>query len=245
MIAHKLGLEPLVDVYRLNYFPVVYRRDQQTFTGWATFYLFHTSEKKIRFTGPDGKTTTSIEIQPTNGPAYKIAWKILLDRYKVQYDDDTSLDDLLTDFWTAFLASPNDGFDETQYGHSPWFERCCSDERTVKDLKRSGEWDDLWLKMVPEKIAFFPAPLAPAAPAISPANPQGLPTDRPTTGTNAPVDWQTQVQVTHFDFDTVGLRLLTPADYSNTPLPPALVDPLVESFKDLQNELKIMVLLKV
>jgi hypothetical protein len=233
VIAHKLGLEPLVDVYRLDYFPVVYRRDQQTFTGWATFYLFHTSEKKIRFTGPDGKTTTSIEIQPTNGPAYKIAWKILLDRYKVQYDDDTSLDDLLTDFWTAFLASPNDGFDETQYGHSPWFEKCCSDERTVKDLKRSGEWDDLWLKMVPEKIAFFPAPLALI----------GRPSDQ-----TALVDLQTQVQVTHFDFDTTGLRLLTAPFYPDEQLNPApekLIDPLGKQIPDYVNELKIMVLLKV
>ncbi len=238
VIDHKLALEPLVDLYRLDYFPVVYRRDEQTFSGWATFYLFHTSEKKIRFIGgSDGKTSLSIEIQPTNGPAYKIAWKTLLDRYKVAYDDDKSLSDLVTDFWSAFLADPNTGFDEDQYGHSPWFERCCCDNRTVRDLKRSGEWDDIWFKMVPERISSFPP--MPQAATISPAGtPQGLPVDRVL---GAP----TLVQVTHFDFDTLGLRMLTPADYSNIPTGPDPLLPLGKAFPDLANELKVMVLLKV
>src|SRR6476661_8651276 len=30
VLQHKLGLPPLVDLYRLRYFPVIYRRNQQT-----------------------------------------------------------------------------------------------------------------------------------------------------------------------------------------------------------------------
>jgi hypothetical protein len=231
VIAHNLGLPPLTDVYRLNYFPVVYRRNQQTFTGWATFYLYHeVSESSIRFTAPDNRTT-SVEIEP-NGPAHRIRWKSLLDRYGVKYDDpDLPLDDLLTDFWDAFLAAPNVGFEPSQYGHSPWFEKCCDDERKVKDM--SKEFDHLYLKMVPEKIAYFPAPSAVFA------------TPAETKGGAAAIDLRTQVRVTHYDFDTLGLRLLTPADYAQIPAPPALVAPLVETFQDLANELKVMVLLKV
>src|SRR3984893_18931260 len=161
VIEHKLGLEPLVDVYRLQYFPVVYRRDQQTFLGWANFYLFQKLEQSIRYTSPDNQTT-SVRIQPAQGQAYRILWKSLLDRYHVKYDKQTSVGDLLTDFWNALLG--NQGFDEIQYGHSPFLEKCCDDNRTVNDLDQSGDWDDIYLKMMPEKIAFFPAPLATLAP---------------------------------------------------------------------------------
>jgi hypothetical protein len=248
-IEHKLGLEPLVDVYRLDYFPVIYRRNQQTFTGWANFYLYNEGESsRMRFTAPDNRTT-SIEIQPSNSKPHRIPWTTLLDRYNVKYDDDNlPLEDLVTDFWDAFLAKPNDGFDPDQYGESLWFQKCCDDARKVGDVKK--EFDHLFLKMVPEKIAFFPAPVAQAATLNpAPANPAtpATPTvavDRVIAGTG-PVDLPTQVQVTHFDFDTLGLRLLTPADYSHIPPPPLLVDLLAESFKDLANELKVMVLLKV
>lgn len=196
VIKHDLEACPLVDVYQLEAFEVVCSEDDEKHTASVNFYLYHTSEKRVRFT-PSGATTgSSVEIEPTDGPPYRMAFKDLLALYKVEYTETTSLGDLETEFWKAFFAAPNDKFDDDQYCHSPWFDRCCGEKRTVKDLNQKGDWDDLWFKMMPRKTINYSG----AAPASAP----------------------TQIQVVHFDFNTLGMTLL-----------PGL------------KELKVMVLLKV
>ena len=49
------------------------------------------------------------------------------------------------------FADPNDNFDPDEYCHSPWYERCCREERSVGSLKEKGDWDELWFKMMPVK----------------------------------------------------------------------------------------------
>jgi hypothetical protein len=85
----------------------------------------------------------------------------LLTLFDVKYTDSTSLDDLESDFWDKFLA---DEFDDEDYCISPWFMRCCGERRTVGQLKATGEWDNLLLKVQPEKsinmlVEPFPANL--------------------------------------------------------------------------------------
>jgi len=198
VIKHGLEACPLVDVYQLEAFEVVCSEDGEKHKEPVNFYLYHSSEKKIRFT-PSGTTTPdSVEIEPTDGTAYRIPFKDLLALYKVEYTETTSLGDLETEFWKALFTAPNDQFDDDQYCHSPWFDRCCGEQRTVEDLKRRGDWDDLWFKMTPRKTINYSG----TAPTLAPTN----------------------IQVVHFDFDTLGIKLL-----------PGLKE----------KELKVMVLLKV
>lgn len=228
VIEHKLGLAPLVDLYRLDYFPVVYREDDQTYPSWATFYLRHTSERSIRYTDSAGKST-SIEIQPTEGPAGKLALADLLTRYKVEIDDDLSLDEVETRFWEAFLASPNDGFDDRQYGHSPWFERCCKEKKLVRDLKRQGDWDDLWLQMRPLNWRWLNPELLPVTPGQD-VRPDGS---------------SALVQVRQLDFDTLSLTLKSRVRYPREQVEPrAPLPSLSEVAPNFAEELKVMVLLK-
>ena len=79
----------------------------------------------------------------------------MLARYNVEYNDGSSVGEIETEFWDALFAAPNDTFDDNQYTHSPWFDRCCREERTVKSLKQKGDWDDLWIKVVPRKTINF------------------------------------------------------------------------------------------
>jgi hypothetical protein len=239
-IEHKLGLAPLVDLYRLEYFPVIYREDDETHLSWATFYLRHSSEPRIRFSppGPAAKAV-SVELEGPSNPAFKVKLADLLERYRVEYDDDDSLDGLETAFWEAFLASPNEGFIDDQYGHSPWFERCCKQRMTVRQLKDAREWEHLWLQMMPVKQALF---------LPSSGNAFGPP------GTNETIPGPVVVDVFHTDFDTTAFKLRDTPDvtYSEervwrdrlkldgSPLPP-----IAEAFPDSANELKVMVLLKV
>jgi hypothetical protein len=217
VLEHGLEACPLVDVYQLDYFAVVCSEDEQKEKMFVNFYLYHTSEKKIRFTPPAAAPVETIEIEPLGSTPYRFAFSDMLARYKVKYTDTSTLDELETEFWKAFFSAPNDEFDDDQYCHSPWFDRCCGDRRTVADLKKAGNWDDIWFKMKPRKTDNYSIEVA--------VNPTAAPT---------------QIQVVHFDFNTLGLELLSdpvlPAE--SEAFPKAFRDPIVE-----KHELKVMVLL--
>lgn len=218
VIKHDLDAPPLVDVYQLDYFKVVCSADEEKHKAWVNFYLYHTSEKKIRYAKAP---TETIEIEPKDGPPYRIPFNELLSLYKVKYTDTTSLDDLVNEFWKALFADPNDEFDETQYCRSPWFDKCCCDQRTVADLKSRGDWDDLWFQMRPRKTINYPVPASNDVPDPTPA--------------------PTQIKVVHFDFETLGIKLLL------APVYPAeqIATPANGPEKINEQELKVMVLLKV
>jgi hypothetical protein len=231
VIEHQLGAYPLVDVYQLDYFRVISSEDEHIYETFTTFYLYHSSESKIRFRPEElnNAPLVSVEIDPEDGHSYRIPFERMLELYEVQYDDNSSLDDVETDFWKAFMGAPNDSFDDDQYCHSPWFDRCCREMRTIQYLKQRKEWDDMWFQVRPRKTINFRLPaqndgrLMPWAP--------------------------NNISVVHFDLNTVGLTLLQPTDLpANQITPPPLVRgfenyPTPEAIKD--DHQKVLVLLKV
>lgn len=193
VIEHKLSACPLVDLYTLEAFQVVCSEDEQKNQESVFFYLYHSSERRIRFTqqGAPASPGPGVEIEPTGGTPFRIRFSDLLHLYKVQYSDSSTLDDLETEFWQAFFADPNDQFDDDQYCHSPWFDRCCGDRRSVGDLKSRGDWDELWFKMKPRKTVNHTVNLLNAQ-------------QTPPTPLNC--------EVVHFDFDRIGITFTAPPD---------------------------------
>ncbi|MBW4710447.1 hypothetical protein KX928_21870 [Roseobacter sp. YSTF-M11] len=151
LIDHQLKLCPLVDLYELKSFEVICAHDDDKHREEVRFFLYHTSEKKLRH------DDVTVEIEATGETPFRIPLAELLDYLDVEYTDDSSLGDLETELWTAMFAAPNDSFDPADYCHSPWYERCCREERTVGSLKAKGDWDELWLKMRPCKTVNPPA----------------------------------------------------------------------------------------
>lgn len=231
VVEHGLKACPLVDIYQLSYFEVVASEDDDRYKTWVNFYLYHSSEKRIRFRPEEeGARAESIEIEPSDGHPYRIRFSDMLEQYHVEYTDDSSLGDLETEFWQAFFADPNDSFDDDQYTHSPWFDRCCREQVSVRTLKQKGDWDDMWFKMIPRKTVNYP---------YDPDT--GLP-PAPRDGDDSGVEPRpepTQVQVVHFDFDTLGLNLLRPPVHQPEVLAGLGTD------RNIANELKVMLLLKV
>lgn len=226
VIQHDLNVFPLVDMYRLDYFPVVRSEDEQKSFMWVNFYIYNGTESKVRLTAG----APAVEIQPTKEPYFRIPFSEMLYRYGVEFDEDSTLDNLVGEFWEAFFKKPNDGFDEDQYGHSPWFDRCCGDRRTVAALKKAGNWDDLWFKMLPCKTINYPWPLVSGGDRV-PSQPLPVPALLPSA---AP----TNIQVCHYDFNTLGLKLLAEPERQ---VPPS-VSPDFPEFP-AKPELKVMVLL--
>jgi hypothetical protein len=234
IVEHGLHEMPLVDVYQLDYFQVLCSEDDERYEAWVTFYLYQSGEKKLRFKREDG-TNIAIEIEPTDSHVYRIPFAEMLHRYNISYTDSSSLEDLETEFWQAFLAAPNDSFDDEQYCHSPWFDRCCRENATVGSIKRKNEWDDMWFQMRPRKTVNYPF----TAPAGAPGTPDGTPMPAPT-----------QIMVAQYDFDTLGITLLVDPVY---PVEAIDIDTTVTpnrtklkvSGRDVTEELKVMLLLKV
>lgn len=246
VIKHDLHLCPLVDVYQLDYFQVVCSEDNQTYGAWTTFYLHHASEKRLRLEKKDG-TVAFLEIEPTDGPVFRVRLGDLLERYKVKYTDDTSLSDVENDFWEAFFKAPNDEFDDNQYCHSPWFQKCCRDEKSVRHAKQSGDWDDLWVQFRPRKTINYPFSAGPDR-----ANPNAdgvIPPPVPNPWEARPTPAPTQIQVTQYDPDTIGIELLGKPVVQQEPLStdPKInpVGVITDTIPDYLTELKLMVLLKV
>ena len=219
VIEHNLHAFPIVDVYQLDYFQVACSEDDIRYRTWATFYLYHTSEKRIRFREETSDTLVTVEIEPSDSHFSRTRFSEMLDLYQVEYTDSSSLGNLETEFWDAFFGGLNDQFDDAQVCHSPWFDRCCGEGRTVGSLKASGDWDDIWFQIRPQKTINH----SPADVTDDPDNPN-------------PVIAPPNIQVTHRDFNTLGIKLLDNPGYPDDP----------ENYVGIEARvLNVMLLLKV
>jgi len=220
IVEHNLAACPLVDLYQLDYFRVVCARGEgsaQQKASFVNFYLYHSSETSL--SDPSSAPGPDIEIEPTdvNHHAFTIDFERLLELYEVPYTAKSNLRELETEFWKKFF-DVNDRFARSQYCHSPWFEDCCGQKRTVGALQDGGDWNDIQFQLRPRKFAHFPK-----TPEDSPVLNHGTATKLATV--------QADIEVVHFNLNTLGLRLLGMGDYPDG--------------VGKANELKVMLLLKV
>lgn len=235
IITHGFKTCPLVDVYQLDYFLAICAQGEipaEEEAEWVNFYLYHATERRIRIPGAEpGKPAATVDIEPSDTQPSRLKFSDLLSLYQVSYTDTTDLQELEASFWAAFFASPSDEFDADQYCHSPWFEKCCGEKRSVKELKDRGDWDRIYFKWMPRKTINF-------APTIAACTNSYFPNQI----TPAP----TQVQVEQYDFDTIGVKLVDTPVYPDDQVKPDVTKAkgLPTLPADFQKELKVMVLLK-
>ncbi len=274
-IEHGFNACPLVDAYQLDYFPVLCGDDKEP--SWTNFYAFHSgSEVKLRYTADDKRGT--LEIQPRRGPVWQVPLQEMLQRLHVEYDDNWALSDGLNELWQAldpdgefdacqYCHSP--WFekccraemcvrDVKKKGH---WDDLCVQWRARKTINYPGI-DTRLLETAPS-----PAPGTPPRPTVfgtldaESAAEAGV--VAPFTGfverrafrpspnrgdDECPTPAPTQIQVDHFDFNTLGVTLLKPpvhpAHYFQADALPPGLPPLDEQVDDVANELKLMLLLK-
>jgi hypothetical protein len=238
LVHHGLKAYPVTDIYQLDYFQAVCaksERSEDQMVEWLLFYLYHSEERRLRI--PPSQVSIDIETDPK----FRVPFMTLVDQFKEQklldYTDDTTLDELEVAFWHAmFRSPPNDSFDPDTYCHSPWFEKCCGEKRSVGDLRKRGDLPQIYLKVKPQKTdnAF-------------------------TKDGNNPVQFgtlqePTNVLVSQLDPDTVALRLLAPPIYNpamfipptqSTGVPAQSLPPTLVLSQTAKNFLPVMVLLKV
>ena len=194
IIAHGLKDFPVTDVYQLQEFEVVCSEDDVKEKHKVLFYLYHSSERSIRFKD-DANAVTSVVIEGNGEAVHKIPLTKMLEIYKVPYDDDSSLGDLETEFWDTFYKDPNDRFDDDKDCHSPWFDRCCGEKRTVGELKKRGDWDEIWFQTRPAKTVNAVA-------------------------TPVSAELSSHTRVDQYDFDKLGITYQPPVNNTGTNLSP-------------------------
>ena len=58
----------------------------------------------------------------------------------LEYTDDSSIADVIDDFWTQFMNDPND---EIEHCQTNWIDDCCEKNRTVDELKKQTRSQEL------------------------------------------------------------------------------------------------------
>ena len=218
-VTHGLGAFPLVDAYQLDYFEVVCADGDDKENKFVNFYLYHSTETELKPALTPTTTKKKIIIEASDGSEYvfKIPFAEMLKWFEIPIASDSqSIGDLVAEFWQQLFKKPNDKFDVDQYCNSPWFEKCCGDNRSVGLLKQRDDWDELWFQMRARKTIGFPQPSPP---------------------TSEKIVFPNNIEVVHLDFNNIGIRLLDPPVY---PASLGGTDPKINL-----EELKVMLLLKV
>lgn len=179
IIEHNLKTFPLVDVYILDRFPIVYTEDSDERVAGEAYFFLYNREAEQRLRASAGGASVEIEKSGNGDAQFGIAWSELLALYGIRPDPRWSLANLENEFWSALFKDPNDRFDDDDHFHSPWFSRCCGEGRKISQVVSSGDWDDIYLKVVARKtVNIFSSP------------PDSAPDD---------------IEVVHYNFDKLGL----------------------------------------
>jgi hypothetical protein len=140
-LVHELGRFPIVDVYRLD--PVVGpdARDHEFDRCKVLFFGGHNDADRY-----------DLRVRAYGERALRgIRFERWLEELGVEYEDDDTISDVVSDMWNAFMKDPND---EIPDGHcqTSWVEKCCQRNRTVAELRQSDEWDDLYIALKPVRF---------------------------------------------------------------------------------------------
>jgi hypothetical protein len=230
-VTHDLGAFPLVDAYQLDYFNVVCADGEDKENKFVNFYLYHSTETELRSAVQGDKQKLFIEKSDGSEFVFKIKFEEMLKWFEIPYSNNSqSISDLVAEFWQQLFKKPNDKFDVDQYCNSPWFEKCCGDNRSIGILKQRDDWDELWFQMRARKTINF-------HPLLNGQNNVSTPIP--------PVEWPAiypnNIEVVQLDFNNIGVRLIGRPFYA-----PTLITadaPNNNNFN--RDELKVMLLLKV
>jgi hypothetical protein len=136
LLPHKLGRFPLVDVYELL---------RVTTKGDTKFAAC----KILFFSGHADTDDLGLRVQVYRDRVLRgIPFEHMAAEVGLQYTDDSSIADVVDDFWNQFMLDPNDEIEHCQTG---WIDDCCEKNRTVGELKKAGDWDDLFIGLNPRK----------------------------------------------------------------------------------------------
>jgi hypothetical protein len=200
-LQHDMNRFPLADLYELD--PVTTNED---YAGCRLlFYYGHEDEEELGLAVRIGRERKRLGLP----------FEEVLRELGVRYDDDASISDVLNEMWDALRKDPND---EIKHCTTTWVEGCCREDRSIAELRRAQQWDDLYLAIRPRKCAFtcgtteFRRPEAEVveAPREKEARASAGRATKPKPGAPPQLPGRSVrrlIEVTHVDYDTLHLRM--------------------------------------
>ena len=163
MIQHNLGRYPVVNLFELSQLEGGEDPGSTTvvndFDGnpvkFLVYYAGHRDPAAVNL-----MTRTGTDAIHWGDPL-----QLILDQFGLQVTDTQLFDDVLNDLWGKIFdpGMEQDHFRRSSYGHSTYIqEQLLGNNRTVKQLKDGGMWEDLRMAIRPQMIptdVTFPTPV--------------------------------------------------------------------------------------
>ena len=226
-ITHDLGDLPLVDIYRLEYFPALIHSGGERFPEWTLFYLGHDSDDSHYSDG-----TTRQKLGQPDG--LRLSLSEAIRRFEVDVSGCQSLADLVGELQLKMFEGAPEGSFQGKFQHSPWFEEHCRETMSVGMAAREGDLDGnskLWVHFMPRKTVLLDRSVKAGG-----------------SGKATRDVGSTKVDVRHRDFNTLTLELqeepFYPPELCNADLEKSIPGISLLNQNTLKQELPVMVLLK-
>lgn len=208
-LEHGIGRFPVVDLYELL-----------TVTDEAP----HDNCKVLFYYGHEDRDRYSLDVSyGRDEHQLGLRFEALLQELGVRYDGDDAISDVVQDMWTAFAKDPNDEIDHCQ---TDWINGCCRENKTVDELKRADQWEDLFVAIKPRKCELT-CGVAASSSLREPPKGRRVPLDKETDArmkeADAPAAAEEgshagrapaaqRIVVTHVNYDTLHLAMPTVDD---------------------------------
>jgi hypothetical protein len=149
VIEHKLCRYPLVEVYELrplfNESPPGITDAEPLFDWQQIKFLMYYASRRDRIA--ELLRTESSDWFYWGDPV-----SVWLDQFNVRPKPTQKLDDLLNDFWGNMFnpGLEQDSFKGESYGHTPYLQNWINQDKSVNDLVKGGQWEDLRVAIRPQ-----------------------------------------------------------------------------------------------
>lgn len=200
-LEHDIGRFPLVDLYELLTVTNVEPHE----TCKVLFYYGHEDRDKYSLDVSYGRDEHQLGLR----------FEAFLQELGIRYDGDDAISDVVQDMWTAFAKEPND---EIEHCQTDWIDGCCRENKTVDELKRADQWEDLYVAIKPLKCELtcgIPASSPRGTPRRTPATKEGgaremeaaAPPEAREVSDTGRVPAAQRIVVTQVNYDTLHLAM--------------------------------------
>jgi len=151
VIEHKLCRFPIVEVYELNRL-----FDEDPLAGEADpVFDWQTIKFLVYYASKRDPIAELLRTESADWYYWGDPLPFWLDRFRVQPALTQAFDDLLNDLW-GHMFDPGleqDEFTNVSYGHTPYVQRWIDGDKSVDDLLKGGQWDDLDVAIRPQLVS--------------------------------------------------------------------------------------------
>ena len=149
VIEHNMGHYPLVQVYELQQLFAV---EPTTPAGQEPPFQWDKVKFLVYYGTKRDPMAELLRTESSDWFYWGDSLSVWLDQVEVTPALSQNFDDLLNDFWGKMFdpGLEQDEFKSESFGHTPYVQRWIDDDKTVGDLVKGGQWEDIRVAVRPK-----------------------------------------------------------------------------------------------